>query len=101
MSIQWIYLVMVLGMISVNALASDRLSQHQVQSLVAEGKILDLTKILEMNHSSVNGRLLDVELETEHNRLIYELEILQESGRVYEFEIDATNGQILEVEREE
>jgi uncharacterized membrane protein YkoI len=69
--------------------------------LVEGGKILSLQQVLGQNGLEKNGRVLEVELELERGRYIYEIELLTEDGRVWEYEIDAANGEILERELED
>ena len=44
--------------------------------------------------------MLDLEVEKEHGRIVYEMEFLREDGRVLELEIDARDGTLLEKEIE-
>lgn len=74
--------------------------QDQALELREAGKILPLEKILEISRKQIPGRVLEVELEREDGLLIYELEILDEQGRVWEIEIDARNGKIIKRERD-
>jgi uncharacterized membrane protein YkoI len=45
--------------------------------------------------------VIEVELERDDGRWIYELELVSPEGVLYEMEIDAASGTVLEVEREE
>jgi uncharacterized membrane protein YkoI len=47
------------------------------------------------------GRVIEVELERDDGRWIYELELVSPEGRLYEMEIDAASGTVLEVEQED
>ncbi|EGM68327.1 hypothetical protein SOHN41_03819 [Shewanella sp. HN-41] len=51
--------------------------------------------IMQRYESRLKGRLLDLEVEQKHGRIIYELEILRDDGIVYEIKIDATTGEWL------
>lgn len=74
-------------------------SDHQKsRHLVEQGEILPLQKILDRLGQERAGRVLEVELENEDDRYIYEIELLGEEGRVWEYEIDATTGEILDRE---
>ena len=100
MKTMWLYLVLVVGTISLNVLAGNELSTNQIRSMVKQGKILSLDTILQKHPQQLSGRLLDLEVESEHGQIIYELEFLQQNGNVVEFEIDAASGEILEQEIE-
>lgn len=77
-------------------------SDHQKsRHLVEQGDILPLQQILERLGQERAGRVLEVELENEDDRYIYEIELLGEAGRVWEYEIDASTGEILDREQEE
>ncbi|HOF94768.1 MAG TPA: PepSY domain-containing protein [Clostridia bacterium] len=45
----------------------------------------------------VMGQVTEVELETEHGRLVYEVEIVTDFGK-YEVRVDAYTGEVLDVE---
>lgn len=64
------------------------------------GVALPLSQILPLALRAVPGEILEVELEREHGRLVYEIEILARSGRVRKVTLDARTGAILEVEDE-
>lgn len=60
------------------------------------GDVLPLADLLARTGIEDDGRLLEVELEREHGRLIYELKILTPEGRVIEQVFDAGTGERLE-----
>lgn len=62
---------------------------------VKEGKVLPFDTIMQRYESRLKGRLLDLEVEQKHGRIIYELEILRDDGIVYEIKIDAKTGEWL------
>jgi uncharacterized membrane protein YkoI len=92
--------VLGLGAITSPALASDhKKSDHEAaRAALARGEILPLPRILTIATGKVPGDVLEVELEDEHGRLIYDLKILARNGRVREVEIDAKTGAVLKVE---
>lgn len=72
--------------------ASD---DHEVaRELRHGGDILSLTELLERAELG-SMRVLEAELEREHGRLVYELELLDADGRVHERLFDAATGQPL------
>lgn len=64
------------------------------------GQALSLARILRLALRAVPGEVLEVELEREHGRLVYEIEILARTGRVRKVILDARTGAIVGVEDE-
>ena len=88
------------GMIFSATLFADS-DPHKIRKLVKQGKILPLQQIIDHLDPTHKGRILEVELERERGRYIYEINMLGAKGRVWEYEIDAASGEILEQERED
>ena len=86
-------------LVSGNALTSD--DHWEAHRLRQSGAILPLEQILESVHQTHPGRILEVKLDEEHGSYVYEIELLDDYGRVWELEIDATSGRLLESEQEE
>ncbi len=63
--------------------------------LVESGAILPLERILERHPQVREGRLLEVELERKHGRMVYEIEVVHPSGDVEKFYFDAGSGELL------
>ncbi|MBF0271753.1 MAG: PepSY domain-containing protein [Magnetococcales bacterium] len=63
--------------------------------MVRSGEILPLERILNGDHRVRGKHLIDVELENEKGRFIYEVDVLDEQGSVMEYEFDARTGQFL------
>lgn len=81
-----------------NSFADDH---DEAYELLNSGKILPLEKILEIiSTDQVPGQILEVELEHEDKRIIYELEVLDKQGVVWEIKVDATTGAIIKQERD-
>lgn len=101
MKIMWLFLVLAAGTISPVAFGGDDFNPEQIREMVRQGRILPLQTLLEKHSALTQGRLLDLEVESEHGRILYELEFLRENGVVVELVIDAENGELLksEVER--
>ncbi|MFB2735935.1 PepSY domain-containing protein [Shewanella mangrovisoli] len=80
---------------SPSCLAHDEDLSNKVVEWVKEGKVLPFDTIMQRYQSRLKGRLLDLEVEQKHGRIIYELEILRDDGVVYEIQIDAKTGEWL------
>lgn len=80
---------------AVQAQAHD-LSQDEALRLAREGVIQPFESILPRAQTLYPGsRLLEAELEREHDAYIYEIELLTAGGVVRELKLDARDGRIL------
>lgn len=81
--------------------AGDDIGHDEARRLVEEGVIVALDELIAKAGEIRRGRLLEAELESDGSRLSYELELLDEEGRVWELHFDARSGELLEQELEE
>lgn len=101
MMIRSIFLALVVGTTSLAAWPDGREDEaRRARQWIAEGRILSLQQLLDMHGDRLAGRLLDLEVERDKDRVIYEIEIMDDSGLIREIEIDAATGEILEEEIE-
>jgi len=90
-----LFLALVLGTTSPSALADGEPDADTVRQWVEAGTIMPLEELLERHRQRIPGRLLDLEVEHEHGRLVYELEVVDDQGRVHEIYLDAKSGEWL------
>ena len=77
-------------------------SDHErAKQLYEQGEILSLQEILERSKGFIQGQILEVELEREHGKLIYEIEIINDQNSIIELLFDAKTGQLLNSEPED
>ena len=101
MKMMYLYLGLVVGTISFSAFGDDNdFNAQQIRQMVSQGKILPLETILKINKPLVAGTLLDLSVESEHGKIVYELEFLRQNGDVVELVIDAKTGKLLDQEIE-
>ncbi|MGD2083254.1 MAG: PepSY domain-containing protein [Chromatiales bacterium] len=82
--------------------ALPALADHdEARRLLDSGEILPLETVLERARRHTPGDILDVELDEEHGRHIYEILLLDAGGRVWELELDAATGELIEREEEQ
>ena len=74
---------------------------REAKRLRESGEIMPLEEILKNVRTTYPGRILEVELENEKGRVIYELEILGTDSIVREIYIDAKSGELLSVEEDD
>ena len=67
----------------------------RAKDLVESGEILPLEKLIQSIFEGRQWRLLEAELEEEQGRYIYELEILDDRGKVREIKYDAKTGEAI------
>ena len=68
--------------------------------LMESGQILALEVVLKKAREIQAGKVLEVELESENNNMIYEIELLSTDGIVFELKFDARTGKHLSTEKE-
>ena len=85
--------------VTTDAVADD--DHEQARRLKESGQILSLEQILKAAQSVHSGRVLEVELDNEKGRYVYEVELLDERGEVWELYFDAANGKLIKRERED
>ena len=59
------------------------------------GEIVSLEKLLADARSRHSGRVLEIELEVERGQYVYEIEMVDEYGKVHEYYYDARDGRFL------
>ncbi len=70
--------------------------QDRARAAVQAGKVLPLKTLLERLQREHPGQVLEVELEQEDGRWIYEIKLLQPGGRLVKLEVDAASGAVLQ-----
>ena len=73
----------------------------EAREAVERGEALPLSEILAIVRRVEPGEVIEVELERDHGRLEYEIEVLTPRGRVRKVTLDARTGAILENEDED
>lgn len=93
---------LILSLIAAPALADrDDHDHDRARRALEAGEILPLSDILAVAEAARPGRVIELDLERDDGRWLYELELVSPEGRLYELEIDAATGTVLEIEREE
>jgi uncharacterized membrane protein YkoI len=66
-----------------------------VRAITQRGDILSLDQILRDARGQHAGRVLESELERKDGRYVYEVELVDDRGRVWEMQFDAGSGEVL------
>lgn len=84
-----------MALLTVTAVLGDGLSAERVRELVERGEILPLEQVLKRNEASLDGRIIEVEIEAKRGTYVYEIKVLRPDGRTREIKIDARTGVIV------
>lgn len=87
------------GVLSVKA--GERRDHDRARAAVQAGEVLPLPTLLERLARTHPGQVLDIELEREDGRWIYEVKLLQPSGQLLKLELDAATGAVLQLRRKD
>jgi len=87
-------LFLALPLATAPALASER-DHDRARAALQTGEVLPLATVLQRVAQSHPGNVLEVELEREDGRWIYELKLLQRGGALLKLEVDARTGEVL------
>lgn len=87
-----------LVLLSIPLFADD--DHDEAKRLMESGEILALEIVLKKAREIQPGKVLEVELETKKNKMIYEIELLSTDGIVFELKFDARTGKHLSTEKE-
>jgi uncharacterized membrane protein YkoI len=75
------------------ALSGGIYADHEeAYQLLRQGKILPLGEIIALQRQERPGRILEVELRNDEDRLVYLIEVLDDQGRVWQLFYDAATG---------
>jgi uncharacterized membrane protein YkoI len=77
------------------AQAGDSGGHERARRAVESGEILPLREILQRVERGTPGQVIEVELEREAGRWIYEIKLLATDGAMVELEVDARDGTVL------
>lgn len=88
----------VVGTAVVPASAGDG-DHERARAAVEAGEVLPLATVLERLRQFHPGQVLEVELERDDGRWIYEIKLLQADGQLLKLALDARTAQTVEVKR--
>ncbi|MCP5290201.1 MAG: PepSY domain-containing protein [Burkholderiaceae bacterium] len=91
----WIALAMVVALPSLVAVAGERDDHRRAREAVLAGEAMPLPELLERVARTHPGQVLELELEREDGRWIYEVKLLQPGGRIVALEVDARSAELL------
>lgn len=81
------------------AVHADQRDHDRARAALKAGEVLPLQEVLDKVQRSHPGEVLEVELEREDGRWVYELKLLQGGGRLLRLEVDASTAAVLSIKR--
>ncbi len=88
------------GMSVVVADSDSELDHERARGAYERGEVRSLSEIMDQVRAQVDGEIVEAEFEREHGRWIYELKIIERSGRLLELYVDAETAEIIKVEED-
>lgn len=79
--------------------ADDRGDHERARAALLAGEVLPLSTVLDRLQRSHPGQILEVDLERETGRWIYEIKLLQADGQLLKLELDARTAEVLKEKR--
>lgn len=78
---------------------SDARDHERARAAVQAGEVMPLPQLLQKLQRSHPGQVLELELEREHGRWVYEVKLLQPKGQLLKLAVDAATGEVLAVQK--
>lgn len=78
----------------------DAREHYEAREALRLGEIRPLEQIVEAVRRQIAGEIIEIEFERNDGRYVYELEIIEPSGRIVEIEVDAKSGEIIKREED-
>jgi len=85
----------VVALVPSAVLAGDKHDHDRARRAVERGEVMPLQRILDNVERDHPGQVIEVELEQEDGRWIYEIKVLKAGGALVKLEIDARDGAVL------
>jgi hypothetical protein len=79
----------------------DGIDADAVLLAVQQAELMPLGRVLEVLRAERQGEVVEIELDLDDGRVIYDFDVLSPGGRLYAVAIDAVTGQVLEIELED
>lgn len=93
--------LLLVGLAQPSAWGSDSGDHERARAAVEAGQVLPLPTLLERLRRTHPGQVLELELERDDGRWIYEIKLLQANGQLLKLDVDAATAQVLQVKRKD
>ena len=79
----------------------DGIDADAVLRAVQQDELMPLDRVLDILRAERQGEVVEIELDVDDGRVIYDFDVLTPEGRLYAVAIDAVTGQVVEIELED
>lgn len=93
--------LLLVGLGPPSAWGSDSRDHERARAAVEAGQVLPLPTLLERLRRTHPGQVLELELERDDGRWVYEVKLLQADGQLLKLDVDAATAQVLQVKRKD
>lgn len=93
--------LLLIGLAQPSAWGSDSRDHERARAAVEAGQVLPLPTLLERLRRTHPGQVLELELERDDGRWVYEIKLLQANGQLLKLDVDAATAQVLQVKRKD
>lgn len=98
---RWLLISLGLALPAVAVAHAAVAGDSDVERLKQLGSVVPLEQVIDQARARQPGRLLEAEVADHLGKLVYEIEILDEQGRVWELHFNVKTGEFMERERKE
>ncbi|MCO5107089.1 MAG: PepSY domain-containing protein [Burkholderiaceae bacterium] len=81
--------------VALPATSAERVRHQEVRQLRESGKILPMEDILGRVRAAQPGQIVEVELEREDGRYVYDVRVIDDADKMHKLELDAGSGEVL------
>lgn len=78
-------------------MASDAQDHERARRALEAGEVMPLRAIIEVVERDHPGQIVELELERDHGRWLYEIKLLRPDGSLAKLEVDARDGRVLSI----
>jgi len=77
-----------------------KLDAQEARELKQSGQIMPLEQLITRVNKDYPGQIIEIELDEEKDRYVYDIELVDEEGVVIELKIDASTGEVLRYKKD-
>lgn len=78
---------------------ADESDHEMARKALQDGKVLPLRTVLDRVERDYKGQVLEVELERDDGRYVYEIKMLLSEGNLVKMKVDATDARVIKIKQ--